>query len=89
MDREALLRAWYDHYKRQHAHDIVGALRTNLELLEGRMRMLGRYPQSLFHKINKRALQRALGLSYGVHKQLLWGLTSVSSRGRVRGGGRG
>ena len=89
MERQALLQAWHDHYRRQHAHNIVGALRTNLEFLEGRMRLLGGLPQSTFHKINKRALQSALGLSYGVHKQLLWWLTSVSSGGKVRGGGRG
>lgn len=57
----------------------------HIKSLERRMRFLGSLRQSVFHGFNKRSLQQALGMALGVHKHLLWGLTSVSSGVKLEG----
>ena len=87
LTRTELYEVWRRHYAARQA--VAGAeLAKQAEALEKRMRALGRFPAPYYRGFNKRALTSALGMSLGIHKQLLGGLTSSSWGGRVMGGGR-
>lgn len=87
MDREAVRKAFYDHYSRLEPAEREAAIRGVAESLEERMRRLGRFPDRMYKGFCKSRLVAALGMSLGIHKQLLGGLTSASSGVRVKGGG--
>lgn len=93
MERTRLYEAWTGFYrvKASEGHELRSMIRAAIQSLERRMRLLGARPDYLYHGFVKRELEAALGMSYGVHKQLLWGLTSVARVGynkRVEGGNR-
>ena len=92
MDRASLYEAWRGFYSGKSRQDAITAITERASFLEERMWRLARYPhQQQWHGIGSRSLQVALGMSLGVHKQLLWGLTSASSgvvNLRVAGGNR-
>jgi len=97
MSRETLYASWRDFYARgcwrlslaKDARDpgLREELRRRILFLVGRMRMLGALPQLEYHGYNRRSLQAGIGMSLGVHQQLLVGLTSVPGGGRLKGGG--
>ena len=87
VDRPRLLEAWNKYYERFSGEEKTRRLGENARLLEGRMRKLAALPQSTYKGYRKRKLEIALGMSLGVHRQLLAGLTFVSSGGRIKGGG--
>lgn len=87
MDREALRLAWTRYYSGRLPGSALKSIVERADFLEGRMRKLARFPDNEYHGIPKASLITALGMSLGVHRQLQWGLTSVSSGGRLKGGG--
>ena len=66
-DRQRLYRAWERHY-RGCEREVIAA---RAEVLEGRMKHLGRLPGPMRRGFVKRTLERALGMSLGIHRQLL------------------
>jgi len=90
MDRRRLYQAWQSFYARTCPIDRLVAIRERISFLEGRMRKMARFPGSKsWHGIPNVRLQVALGMSLGVHKQLLWGLTSDPGWGMLEGGREG
>jgi len=92
MDRRKLLKTWIRLYSQMSLSEALTAIRGRVGYLGGRMRKLAQHPSGkLWHGIPGQRLQVVLGMSLGVHKQLLWGLTSYPWRGvdwRVEGGNR-
>lgn len=90
MDRQRLFAAWKRHYGLLPVAVAAEEMRQRAGRLEGRMRLLALWRGNDFKGFNKRSLTTALGMALGVHKQLLWGLTSVPWWGRLRvvGGNR-
>ena len=91
MDRQALLRAWKDYYQTTYpAIDLRSmAMNERAEALVRRMRALACFKQTIYKGFCKRELEYALGMAVGVHKQLLWGVTSFARGGyNKKGGGR-
>lgn len=77
MDRRGLYQAWQRFYAKYCLADRLILIRERVIFLEGRMRKMARLPMGKrWAGINNHSLQVALGMSLGVHKQLLWGLTS-------------
>jgi len=84
MDRRRLYLAWQRYYSRYPREEAIKHLGEAIELLVGRMKELGRFPQSNYKGYPKRRLEAAFGMSLGVHKQLLWGLTFSPVGGKLR-----
>ncbi len=87
-DRQALRIAWARYYSGCSHEEMLTRIRERVSYLEGRMRKLARFPQAGYKGFDKRSLTTALGMSLGVHKQLLAGLISVPRGGMMKGGGR-
>ena len=89
MDRMGLYHSWRGFYAALEPSQREVALRERIKKIEGRMILLARFPQRMYKGFAKAKLVTSLGMSLGVHKQLLWGLTSVPRgeyAGRVAGG---
>jgi len=86
-DRGKLQYAMARLYDGRERNEIITDLRERLEHLVGRMRQLQRFPQSNYKGFVKAELLAAIGMSIGVHQQLLGRLTSVSRGVRLKGGG--
>jgi len=90
MERQRYFDDWLAHYTKMERGAAIIELKSRLERLTGRMKHLARLSQRQeVHGIPIRSLQYTLGLSLGIHQQILRGLTS-SPRGcypeRVVGG---
>ncbi len=83
IDRARLYEAWARFYQGD-----VAAIRTRASGIEGRMMTLARRPGRIHRDYVKRELETGLGMSLGVHRQLLGRLTSVPFGG-YPGGRRG
>ncbi|MBA7556662.1 hypothetical protein ES705_49378 [subsurface metagenome] len=89
MERMLAYTAWQKYYGERYQGDKrILAVRERAKWIEERMIHLARFPGRMYKGFIKRRLENALGVSLGIHRQLLWGLTSASSRGRIKGGGR-
>lgn len=89
ISRQALYDAWWRFYARLPIEVRKATAESYCRSLEGRMRFLGSFQQSVFHGYRRLDLARVLGMAYGVHKQFLAGLTFYPQRGhteRVAGG---
>lgn len=84
MDRERLRVAWEGYYTRVPPGERIEEIEKRVGFLVGKMRKLACLPGPLFHEFPKRSLEHALGMSLGVHRQLLWRLTSSPWRGKIR-----
>ena len=84
MDRQRLKASWERYYRVKG----TATLQERTSALEARMRALGRLSQAEYHGFNLRKLQGALGMAYGVHKQVLRGLHPRPG-GCILEGGRG
>jgi len=89
MTRAGCLVAWTAFYRGMPRDEAKSLAEAHSERLGRRMRLLGRLPAPLFHNFNKRTLQQALGMAYGVHKQLLAGLTFSAQGLKMRRAGGG
>lgn len=87
MDREGCRGAWQRYYARLPRGQAILELGERTSHLEGRMRLIGRSPGSVYKGFVKARLTSALGMALGVQKQLQWGLTSVPLGGTLKGGG--
>lgn len=87
MDRQACVKAWWRYYAMLEPEDRQGIAEGHVGSLEGRMRELACFPQRICRGFSTRALQIALGMALGIHKQILWGLTSAPWGATLKGGG--
>lgn len=75
MNRTMLYHAWWTAYRGLPRTAAISAIRGRIIFIEGRMRKMARLPGGKSHRgIPNYTLQTALGMSLGVHKQLLAGL---------------
>lgn len=88
MDRERLKSSWTGYYARFDAAEVIERIETQADFIVGKMMMLARLTGPLFHEIPRVRLMTALGMSLGIHRQLLGRLTSSPWRGNLKGGGR-
>ena len=88
MDRGRLQRAVARRLTGMTHAEMVNYLTDAADHLEGRMRRLAAFPQTMYKGFVKRELMTAAGMSLGVHKQLLGRLTSVPWGATLKGGGR-
>lgn len=84
MARQALLGAWKRYYQNKSREE----LEQRASAIRERMMVLARLNQRMTKGFVRRDLETALGMSLGVHQQLLGGLTSAS-RGEYPRGWRG
>lgn len=88
LDRTRLHAAWKDHYElavlRLGQRSAVVEAKARASRLEGKMRQLARRRERYYKDYSRRGLEVALGMSLGVHKQLLWGLTSSPGGTKLR-----
>lgn len=87
MNRQRLYEAWHTYYSRRPAMAVRSVLERRVRWLERKMKRLARLPDRMYKGFDRRGLITALGMSLGIHKQLLWGLTSSSRGVKVKGGG--
>ena len=88
MDRERLKGSWVKYYGMFDAEEVMGRLQMRADFIVGKMMMLARRKGPLYHEIPRIRLMTALGMSLGIHRQLLGRLTSSPRRGNLKGGGR-
>lgn len=84
MDRGALKSQWERFYSPYTPSEQVTLIEARANRIVSQMMRLARFPERISHGIVKRRLEIALGMSLGVHRQLLWGLTSDSRGGMMR-----
>lgn len=91
MDRGRLYNDWRVFYGNQEEAGRLSLIQGRADRIVSQMVRLARSPGRMYKDMVKRRLETALGMSLGVHRQLLWGLTS-DSRGakmiRAEGGMR-
>lgn len=87
MNRQALFDNWVMYYLTLPEDEVLMAIVERTKVIEGRMVALARFSGRIYKGMRKRALEAALGMSLGVHKQLLWRLTSYPRGGNLKGGG--
>lgn len=81
--------SWRGFYANYEETERLSLMQGRVNRIVSQMIRLARYPGRMYKDMVKRRLETALGMSLGVHRQLLWGLTS-DSRGvkmiRAEGG---
>ena len=87
MDRSMLVVAVTRRLRGMTNTEKITYLAGTASYLEGRMRRLAVFPQTMYKGFVKRELTNALGMSLGVHKQLLGRLTFVPRAVILKGGG--
>lgn len=81
MDRQLLYTAWQGFYSGYSDAEALSLIEGRVSFIVGKMMRLALYPGKVYKGFPKRSLETALGMSLGVHKQLLWRLTSSPRAG--------
>lgn len=84
MNRRLCLQAWLDYYGALDRQTAIEQATARSSSLRERMETLGRATGRTWREFVRRELQNALGMAYGVHRQLLWGLHSLPEGGKLR-----